>query len=156
MTLAEQLQTIESLVNEVLKEEPQFFLISFRIKPINNIKLFLDADAGLPIEKCVYFNKKIYKLIEEAHLFPEGDFSLEVSSPGVDEPLKSHRQYTKNVGRIIEVVFKDDTTKTGKLLQVADADFIIEETIGKGKKMVVQQTLVPFENIKTTTVQIHF
>lgn len=156
MTLAEQLQNIESLVNEVLKEEPQFFLVSLRIKPTNNVKVFLDGDAGLPIEKCVYFNRKIYKLLEEAHLFPEGEFSLEVSSPGVDEPLKSHRQYAKNVGRTIEVVFKDETKKTGTLVQVADADFILEETIGKGKKAVKQQTVVPFENVKTTTVQIQF
>ncbi len=156
MTLTEQLQKIESLVNEVLKEEPEFFLVSLRIKPTNNVKLYLDGDAGLPIEKCVYFNRKIYKLLEEAHLFPEGDFSLEVSSPGVDEPLKSHRQYTKNISRTIEVVFKDETKKTGKLLHVADADFILEETIGKGKKKTVQQTVIPFENVKTTTVQIQF
>lgn len=156
MTLAEQLQTIESLVNEVLKEEPQFFLVSLRIKPTNNVKVYLDGDAGLPIEKCVSFNRKIYKLIEEAHLFPEGEFSLELSSPGVDEPLKSQRQYTKNIGRTIEVIFKDETKKTGKLLHVADADFILEETIGKGKKMTVQQTVIPFENVKTTTVQLQF
>ncbi len=156
MTLAEQLQTIESLVNEVLKEEPQFFLVSLRIKPTNNVKLYLDGDAGLPIEKCVSFNRKIYKLIEEAHLFPEGEFSLEVSSPGVDEPLKSHRQYTKNIGRMIEVVFLDETQRTGKLLHVADADFILEETIGKGKKMTMQQTVIPFEKVKTTTVQLQF
>ena len=156
MTLAEQLQKIESLVNEVLKEESQFFLVSLRIKPTNNVRLYLDGDAGLPIEKCVYFNRKIYKLLEEAQLFPEGDFSLEVSSPGIDEPLKSHRQYIKNIGRPVEVVFKDETKKTGKLLHVADADFILEEEMGKGKKKTVQQTVIPFENIKTTTVQIQF
>lgn len=156
MTLAEQLQKIESLVNEVLKEESEFFLVSLRIKPTNNIKVYLDGDAGLPIEKCVYFNRKIYKLIEEAHHFPEGDFSLEVSSPGVDEPLKSHRQYIKNIGRNIEVIFKDETKKLGTLVQVADADFILEETIGKGKKATKQQTVIPFDNIKTTTVQIQF
>ena len=156
ITLAEQLQTIESLLNQVLMEEAEFFLVSLRIKPTHNVKVFLDGDNGLPIEKCVHFNRKLYKLIEEAHLFPEGEFSLEVSSPGVDEPLQSHRQYLKNRGRTIEVLFKDDTKKTGRLIEVADADFIIEETIGKGKKAVTQQTVIPFENIKTTTVQIQF
>ncbi len=156
MTLAEQLQTIESFIEQILNEEREFFLVSLRIKPTNNVKVYLDGDAGLPIEKCVYFNRKLYKLIEEKHLFPEDDFSLEVSSPGVDEPLQWQRQYKKNIGRTIEVIFKDDTKKTGKLLQVADADVIIEETFGKGKKKGTQQTIIPFENIKTTTVQTQF
>ncbi len=156
MTTAEQLQQIETLVNEVISEEPEYFLVSSRIKPTNNIKIFLDGDNGLPIEKCVYFNRKLYKRIEETALFPDGDFSLELSSPGVDEPLKSGRQYTKNIGRNVEVVFKDDTKKIGKLIQVADSDIIIEENSGKGKKAVTQQTVIPFDNIKTTTVQIQF
>ena len=156
MTLADQLQKIEAFITQLLQEEPDYFLVSLRIKPINNVKVYLDGDAGLPVEKCTFFNRKLYKRIEEEQLFPEGDFSLEVSSPGVDEPLRLHRQYTKNVGRNIEVVFKDDTKKLGKLVQVAEADIIMEETIGKGKKALVQQTLIPFENIKTTVVQIHF
>jgi len=51
------------------------------------------------------FNKQLYKLIEEEGYYPEGDFSLELSSPGIDEPLKLHRQYVKNKGRNIEVLF---------------------------------------------------
>lgn len=156
MTSQDQLANIESLLQTLLQDEPDYFLISLRIKSINNIKVYLDGDAGLPIEKCIFFNRKLYKMIEESHLFPEGDFSLEVSSPGVEEPLQSHRQYVKNVGRLTEIIFKDDTKKTGKLLHVTDTDVTIEETTGKGKKAVTQQTLIPFDNIKTATVQIQF
>ena len=127
-----------------------------RIKPTNNIKVFIDGDNGITIEKCVQFNRKLYKLIEEAALYPEGDFSLEVSSPGVDEPLKIQRQYNKNIGRNIEIIFLDGTKKEGKLLQVAEADIIIEFTEGKGKKATTQQLVIPFNNIKTTTVQVKF
>lgn len=157
MTAGEQqIGELKLLAEQVMADEPDYFLVSLRIKPTNNIKLYLDGDKGLPIEKCVFFNRKLYKLIEEKSLYPDGDFSLEVSSPGVDEPLISERQYKKNIGRPVEVVFKDDTKKTGKLLQVADAGFIIEETSGKGKKAVVQQTVISFDDIKTTTVQIQF
>jgi len=144
------------MVNTLLLEEKEYFLVSIRIKPTNNVKVFMDGDKGLPIEKCVYFNRKLYKLIEESALYQEGDFSLEVSSPGIDEPLKMYRQYQKNIGRDVEVVFKDDTAKEGKLLEVAEADIIIEHTEGKGKKAVTQQLIIPFDNIKTTTVQIKF
>ena len=147
---------IEQWVNQVLAEEPEYFLVSARIKPTNNLKIFLDGDAGITIEKCVQVNRKLYKLIEEAAIYPEGEFSLEVSSPGLEEPLKMHRQYIKNTGREIEVLFADDTRKEGKLLAVTENDILLEHTEGKGKKAVTQQLVIPFTNIKSTTVQIKF
>ncbi len=156
MAIETQIQQIEQLVDQMLTTEPEYFKVLVKIKPTNNVKVFLDGDKGLPIEKCVYFNRQLYKLIEEAGLFPPGDFSLEISSPGVDEPLLLHRQYAKNIGRQVEIIFKDGTKKEGKLIQVAEADIIIEHTSGKGKKAETLQLVVPFDNIKTTTVQIQF
>ena len=150
------LQEIEKLVSNLLADETEYFCVSIRIKPTHNVKVFLDGDKGLPIEKCVQFNRKLYKMIEELGIYPEGEFSLEVSSPGLDEPLQLHRQYVKNIGREIEVLFMDDTRKEGKLLEVAESDIIIEHTEGKGKKAVTQQLVIPFTNIKSTTVQIKF
>lgn len=156
MSTETQISKIEELVDQMLADSPAYFRVSVRIKPTNNVKVFLDGDEGLPIERCVAFNRKLYKLIEETGMYPEGEFSLELSSPGVDEPLKMERQYKKNMGRNVEVVFTDGTIKQGKLLEVAGADIIIEETTGKGKKAVTQQVVIPFNNIKTTTVQIKF
>jgi ribosome maturation factor RimP len=104
----------------------------------------------------VRFNKQLYKLIEEEGYYPEGEFSLELSSPGIEQPLKLHRQYLKNKGRNIEVLFNDDTSKIGLLLEVTEADIIVEYTEGKGKKMVTQQLVIPFSTIKSTTIQIKF
>ncbi len=151
-----QIQEIEKLVGQVLAEEAEYFCVEIRIKPTNNIKVFLEGDNGLAIEKCVRFNRQLYKLMEEAALYPDGNFSLEVSSPGIEEPLKMHRQYLKNIGREVEVVFKDESVKIGKLLAATEADIIIESTSGKGKKIVIEQFVIPFDNIKTTTVQIKF
>lgn len=150
------LDTIEKLVNEVLSQEKEYFLVEVKIKPTNNIKLYVDGDQGISIEKCVQFNRSIYKKISAADLFPAGDFSLEVSSPGVEKPLRSQRQYLKNIGRNVQVVFNDASEKIGKLTEVTDADIILEESVGKGKKAEVHQVVIPFSNIKTTTVQIQF
>ena len=151
-----QIQQIAELVDQVLEAHPEYFRTDVRIKPTNNVKVFIDGDNGVTIEKCVQFNRQLYKMIEETGMYPEGEFSLEVSSPGVGEPLKTHRQYVKNTGRDVEVLFNDGTKKEGKLLQVAEADLILEHTEGKGKKAVTQQLVIPFENIKSTTVQIKF
>ncbi len=149
-------QRIERLVDTILSTEPEYFRVNVRIKPTNNVKVFIDGDNGISIEKCVQFNRRLYKMIEDSGIFPPGEFSLEVSSPGVDEPLKLHRQYAKNINRFVEVLFNDGTKKEGKLVQVAESDIIIEQTSGKGKKASTQQIVIPFNNIKTTTVQIKF
>jgi ribosome maturation factor RimP len=151
-----QIQQIEHLVDETLSAEPEYFRVQVKIKPTNNVKVFIDGDNGITIEKCVQFNRSLYKKIDETGMFPPGDFSLEVSSPGVDEPLRQHRQYNRNIGRFVEVVFNDGSKKEGKLVQVAELDIIIESFEGKGKKAVTQQLVIPFNNIKTTTVQIKF
>ena len=56
----------------------------------------------------------------------------------------------------MEVVFTDDSKSEGKLMEVAEADIIIEQTTGKGKKAVTKQLVIPFNNIKSVTVQIKF
>ena len=94
--------------------------------------------------------------MEEMGIYPDGDFSLEVSSPGIDEPLKLHRQYIKNTGREIEVTLNDDSKKTGKLITVNENDIIIEFTEGKNKKAVVKQETILFSEIKETIVLIKF
>ena len=132
------------------------FLVSVKIKPTNNIKIYLDADNGLGIEKCIKINRALYRIMEEMGMYPNGDFSLEVSSPGVDEPLKMLRQYKKNAGREVEVTLNDDTKKEGKLLVVNDDAITIGYTEGKGKKAVSQEIEIPFANIKQTKVKVKF
>lgn len=152
------IQTVDKLLTGLLVQESGDFIVSIKVKPTNNIKIFLDSDGegGMTIEKCVKYNRGLYKQIEESAMFPDGNFSLEVSSPGIGEPLLLNRQYQKNKGRLVEVVFTDDTLKEGKLIEVTEADILIEQTSGKGKKAETHQFLIPFNNIKSTTVQIQF
>lgn len=147
---------IESLIKDLLAAEPEDFLVSVKVKPTNNIKIFLDSDQGISIEKCVKYNRKLYAQIEEKAVFPDGNFSLEISSPGIDEPLKLHRQYVKNKGRNILITFNDASQKEGKLVEVTETDIIIEQTTGKGKKAEAAQHIIPINNIKTAVVQVKF
>ena len=86
------IQALEKMVGIIIANMEDTFLVNIRIKPINNIKVFLDGDNGLAIDKCVKINRAMYKVIEENEWYPDGNFSLEVSSPGIDEPLKLLRQ----------------------------------------------------------------
>jgi ribosome maturation factor RimP len=150
------IQVLENKIKALISEDPALFLVELRIKPTNNIKIFIDGDQGVSIEKLVYYNRKLYKEIEEGGMYPNGDFSLEVSSPGLDEPLKMHRQYLKNTGRFVEVIMKEGERIEGKLLSVTEKEIVLEEQKGKGKKLEIKEHTLPLENIKTIKVQIKF
>ena len=144
------------MVVGLLADQPQYFLVDLKIKPTNNIKLFLDGDQGITIEKCISINRALYKHLEESGLFPNDDFSLEVSSPGLDEPLKLHRQYLKNKGRLVEILLKDGRKIEGKLLEANETDLVVEETKGKNKKKEILQHQFLLNDIKSTKLQIVF
>jgi len=154
MTQDTHIKSVEKLIGPLLSDD--IFLVSVKIKPINNIKIYLDADNGLGIEKCIKINRALYKIMEEMGMYPDGDFSLEVSSPGIDEPLKLLRQYKKNTGRNVEVVLNDDRKKEGKLVEVTDEAITIECNNGKGKKAVTSNELISFSEIRQTKVQVKF
>ena len=146
--------SIRQLLDELLSSNPDYFLVEVKIKPTNNVKVFLDGDKGVPVEKLVSMNRALYPMLEAANLFPDNDFSLEVSSPGLDEPLKLHRQYLKNIGRKVEVTLLDGTVKEGNLLAVSEEQIIIEEVLGKKKEKKTAD--IHFTEIKHTKVCIVF
>jgi ribosome maturation factor RimP len=108
------------------------------------------------IEKCIRINRALYKTMEETGMYPNGDFSLEVSSPGIDEPLKLLRQYKKNMDRNVEVITQDEVKKEGRLTGVSNEKIEIEYTEGKGKKAITKKDEIYFTDIKQTRVQIKF
>jgi len=156
MNIEDQIQAMEKKVESLIRDEPGVFVVDIRIKPTNNIKVFVDADSGISIEKLVQYNRKLYKDIDESGFYPNGDFSLEVSSPGLDEPFKLYRQYLKNIGRNVEVIRKDGIKTEGKLVSATETEIIVEEERGKNKKKEVVMHTISFDNIKTTTIQIKF
>ena len=150
------LKDIENFVAEIAAQSGTIFPVEIKVSPANDIKVFIDADDGVTVEKCTKINRALYKHIEEAGLFPGGNFSLEVSSPGIDEPLKLYRQYKKNIGRRVEVLMIDGSKTEGKLLSVNDDKIDIEDKSGKGNKTAIKTTTILFNQIKQTKVLITF
>jgi ribosome maturation factor RimP len=147
---------LEQKINGLLEGHPSHFLVEVRIKPTNNIKVFIDADEGMMLSTLIDYNRKLYKQIEESGMFPGDDFSLEVSSPGLDEPLKKQRQYKKNVGRYVHLTKQDGAVLEGKLLEATEDGIVVETEAGKGKKKEIKQETVLFTDIKTTKIQVKF
>lgn len=151
--MQEMISKIEALLAPLL-EGTDMFVTNLQIEPGNNIKLFLDADEGLNVQKSVSINRQLVAQIDELGWYPNGDYSLEVSSPGVDEPLRSVRQYQKNIGRTLAVTNIEDLEQIGVLKAVTEVGISLEVKINKKKETALVE--LPFENIKQSIVQVIF
>lgn len=147
---------LETMVSDLLAENQDLFLVELKLNATGDIKVFLDGDKGISIDKCVRVNQSMYKQIEELALFPNNNFSLEVSSPGVDAPLKLNRQFVKNISKKVEVSLLDNKKQEGTLMAVDEKGITIQYTEGKGKKAVTKTDEIDFVQINTVVVLIVF
>ncbi|MEO0732578.1 MAG: ribosome maturation factor [Bacteroidota bacterium] len=127
----------------------------------SNTKLdvFVDSDSGMTFRKCQRISRFLEAWLDEEQ--PLGEkYTLNVSSPGVDRPLKFHRQYVKNVGRTLEVTTTEGETYKGELKGVTEEYITLEAKVrrkeGKRKKTVVEETEIAFGAIKKSIVKISF
>jgi ribosome maturation factor RimP len=94
--------------------------------------------------------------MEEDNLI-EGAHTLEVSSPGVDHPLKFSRQYPQHIGRNLHVLLKDGKEFEGKLLSAEEEKIAVEAKIKvKGKKPFIEEKTFELEEIKEAKIKIVF
>jgi len=144
---------IENRIAEVLSkrfEEEDLhscFLINVERQKNNKVVVYVDADDQLTIDMCRRISRFLEHKIEEESWLPE-KYTLDVSSPGIDNPLRLHRQYVKNIGRRVSVSLDGDKVK-GKLVKVEQEHIEVEHD----KKGMIQ---IPFEKIIETLILVSF
>jgi ribosome maturation factor RimP len=156
MDQASQQKLIENFLQEYLEDKPEVFIVEVKIRPGNNIDVFTDADNGITIDTCTKMNRALYKYLEEKEVYTDNDFAIEVSSPGVEEPLLLLRQYKKNVGRTVEVTNNDESVITGKLQTVTDEEITVEVKEGKANKATTKTVHILLNQIRHTKVLVTF
>ena len=105
-------------------EGTDVFIVELNVSEQNRIHVVADSDSGLSIDKCVAVSRSI-----EGRLDREvEDFELQVTSPGLTNPLKVTRQYKKNVGRGLKVKTLEDKSLEGKLVEATDEGIVLEHT----------------------------
>lgn len=147
---------VKALVEEKIADRPELFLVAVKMLPNNKLIIHVDGDEGISIQDCAAISRHVGFHLEEENTI-EKAYNLEVSSPGVGEPLLLTRQYHKNIGRELSVKLNDGVVKEGKLIAVTDNSITIEEKIKeKGKKVQLVETQIEFNTIVETKVLISF
>lgn len=150
-------EKILELVDIALAENPSLFLVSLTILPSNKINIIVDGDAGVPLSECVRISRAVeHNLDRETE-----DFSLEVSTPDITQPLTLNRQYKKNIGKTLKI--KTEEKNYEAVLTAVQTDAITlqweekeKKPIGKGKVVVTKTATVNFNDIKQAKVKLVF
>jgi len=120
---------IQTLIEEKLANS-DVFLVECRVKTDNKIRVFIDSERGVTIEDCITLSRHIEGYLDRE----QEDFALDVSSAGLDLPLRIPRQYKKNIGRNVDVVMNDGTEIKGKIIEATDEYFTVLPEIKKRPK----------------------
>jgi len=147
---------VKELVEEKIADRPELFLVDIKMLPNNKLIIHVDGDEGINIQDCAAISRHVGFHLEEENVL-EKAYNLEVSSPGIGEPLKLKRQYDKNIGREVSVKLEGGDVKEGRLLNVTESGITIEAKVKeKGKKAELVETNIDFNNITETKVLISF
>jgi ribosome maturation factor RimP len=159
MELLDITSEIKKVAESLLKDESHFVvdvIASLRSNP-KKIVVILDGDKGITIDDCAELSRELSGSLDETNLV-EGAFVLEVSTPGLDQPLKNKRQYVKNIGRNVKVKTKVNTVE-GKLSQVHENSIeVLQQTVPAGRQGKKEEKAleVAFEDIDKTFVLVSF
>lgn len=115
MALAKQL---ESVITEKVTELGYDLVEMKFIKAGKHsvLRLFIDHDNGIHITDCETVSREVSTILDEKDTVSSSPYSLEVSSPGIDRPLKSDRDFQRVVGKNVKLRVK--STDSDKIVNV--------------------------------------
>jgi len=132
----ELIEKIRDLAQATLNNESLFIvdvIYSLKQGPSKKMVVIVDGDHGVTIDDCTHISRELSKVLDDTNLI-EDHYLLEVSTPGLDHPLKLKRQYKKNVGRSLKVHLKDKSIIQGKLVAADEDKITLDQEIKEGKK----------------------
>ena len=141
---------IRKLVEEKLADS-SMFIVELTVGSSNKIKVELDSMDGVSIDDCVAVSRHVEHQLDR----DETDFELQVSSAGIDKPLRDRRQYTKNVGRQVKVRTVSGDEYKGRLVSATE-EITVELPANKKNKLPMRDAKVAWDEIAETKVIISF
>lgn len=150
------LNYIKQLIENKLAGTEQF-LVDARISP-GKLFVFIDKPAGITIDECSALSRHLTNELEPQGFLEKHE--IEVSSPGLDKPLKVFNQYLKGIGRVVSVVTANGKFHKGKLVAANNDGFElleISEEKKQNKKIINEKNLsLNYSEVKETKIEISF
>ncbi len=121
----EKLEEIKSLLLPILEKEGTE-LVDMELVgqgPRTILRVYLHEEGGIGLDRCAFFSRQFSDVLDRKDPI-SSRYVLQVSSPGVDRPLYSERDFARNVKRKVNVFYKDEDetagTITGRILSAGE------------------------------------
>jgi ribosome maturation factor RimP len=148
---------IEGIINEALKDT-SVFLVDIIISRSNTIQVFIDNQEGISLDHCGALHRSIEDQLDRE----QEDFELQVSSPGLGQPIRVFPQYLKALGQKMEILMQDGDLIKGTLMEAhpggmdKEAELTVRLTGTKRKPAAEEPVIIQINRIKTARVEIDF
>lgn len=127
--------------------ERNLFLVDIKFSMGKKIEVFADSDTGIHIDECAQVSRFVEANLDGSGLVPD-NYILEVSSPGMSNPLKVPRQYKRRIGRKLEVLKTNGEMLLVQLVAVQDDRIVLTEVKEeKSKKKQKEDTSKEQKNL---------
>ncbi len=117
------------------------------------VQVFVDSDPGIKFWQCQKLSRAVEAYLDESQVLGE-EYTLEVSSPGVDRPLQEYRQYPRNIGRTLDLTLEDGNVISGKMEALTEEEITLK--VQGAKKGQFKTKVIPFEAVTSAIVQVSF
>jgi len=112
------------------------------------LRLTIDNPVGyVSIKDCELVSRDLERWLDAEDLI-EHSYTLEVSSPGLDRPLRNVKDFARFTGKLAKIVMEDGTTIVGRILSVEGESIKVED----GKK----EKIIQFNNIRRANLKPEF
>lgn len=100
-------EQIRALVEPVVVARG-FDLEDVRLRgPRDDLSVIVDRDGGSDLDVLADLSREVSERLDESDLFGSAPYTLEVTSPGIDRPLTTERQWRRALGRKVDVRYTD-------------------------------------------------
>jgi ribosome maturation factor RimP len=116
-------------------------LVEFDVFQAGNrkiLRLFIDKPVGVDVEECAKVSRTLGARIDLEDLLPQA-YTIEVSSPGLDRPLKTTRDFERNLGHLVRINKPKGAPLIGRLKAVTEDSLVIAPK-GKGIEQTVARS----------------
>ncbi|MGW1946112.1 ribosome maturation factor RimP [Streptomyces sp. NPDC001940] len=120
------------------------------------LRVVVDSDSGADLDQVADVSRALSAKLDETDAMGEGEYDLEVGTPGAERPLTEHRHYVRAVDRLVKFQLADgaDTELVARIRKVDDEGLDLEVPGVKGRKPTARR--LTFDDIAKARVQVEF
>lgn len=118
------------------------------------LRVVVDSEEGADLDAIADVSRALSAKLDETDAMGDGEYELEVGTPGAERPLTEHRHYIRATDRLVKFQLTDDSELVARILQVDDTGLDLEVPGVKGRKATARR--LDFADIAKARVQVEF